>query len=238
MLDHHIRGEDPSNLSEAIGHEEIRFPRSTLQPGQDTCTVTPQKTAVGWTENFYQVNQGPSPNQQRHELETWYEVSVEEESFLNASSSSNTSDAFSSCQAISSPSGNLVQHAVALLRVLERSLLKASAASFRSLASFSGSGSPSLVEPKDRMMRVTFENNRTGVSTCIALKVPENKEKEVQFTACKELCQLPAKTGVCRGYFTRYHFDPKDETCKSFVYGGCGGNGNNFETKEECLKAA
>merc|ERR1712218_191036 len=39
---------------------------------------------------------------------------------------------------------------------------------------------------------------------------------------------------VCKAYFTRWGFDPVEKTCKDFVYGGCGANGNNFNSKDEC----
>ncbi|GFR11582.1 papilin [Trichonephila clavata] len=48
------------------------------------------------------------------------------------------------------------------------------------------------------------------------------------------VCDLPAETGRCRGFFPRYHFDKSTGECKRFVYGGCGGNGNNFKTEEDC----
>lgn len=35
-------------------------------------------------------------------------------------------------------------------------------------------------------------------------------------------------------YFERYYFDTESNQCKKFIYGGCGGNGNNFNSEEEC----
>ncbi|CAL1298886.1 unnamed protein product [Larinioides sclopetarius] len=32
----------------------------------------------------------------------------------------------------------------------------------------------------------------------------------------------------------RYYYDDLEEACKLFIYGGCGGNTNNFVTIEEC----
>lgn len=53
---------------------------------------------------------------------------------------------------------------------------------------------------------------------------------------CKQtcICPLPPQTGHCRGYFPRYHFDEASGQCEKFIYGGCGGNENNFKTLKEC----
>jgi len=45
---------------------------------------------------------------------------------------------------------------------------------------------------------------------------------------------LPKETGLCKGYFPRYYFDSTEKKCLEFVYGGCGGNKNNFFSKEHC----
>jgi hypothetical protein len=50
------------------------------------------------------------------------------------------------------------------------------------------------------------------------------------------VCQLPADVGPCTAVFRRWHFDTKSGECEPFVYGGCGGNANNFETREACEK--
>lgn len=47
-------------------------------------------------------------------------------------------------------------------------------------------------------------------------------------------CSLPPETGECRGYMGRYAFDRVTGLCLPFVYGGCGGNANNFETAQSC----
>ncbi|XP_064112749.1 axotactin-like isoform X4 [Macrobrachium nipponense] len=51
----------------------------------------------------------------------------------------------------------------------------------------------------------------------------------------KSCAQLPV-TGMCRGAFPMFYFDPKTLQCKQFVYGGCRGNENIHRTAEDCYK--
>jgi len=51
-----------------------------------------------------------------------------------------------------------------------------------------------------------------------------------------QICDLKPETGLCQAAFTRFYYDNKSKDCKTFTYGGCGGNGNRFGSKEECLK--
>lgn len=48
------------------------------------------------------------------------------------------------------------------------------------------------------------------------------------------VCDLPPEGGPCYGYIPRYFFNATSKKCEEFVYGGCQGNGNNFETIESC----
>ena len=47
-------------------------------------------------------------------------------------------------------------------------------------------------------------------------------------------CSLPKVIGPCRGAMPRYFYSTGSGMCESFLYGGCKGNANNFETSEEC----
>lgn len=51
------------------------------------------------------------------------------------------------------------------------------------------------------------------------------------------ICNLPPAPGPCRAAMPQWFYNPKKQRCMRFIYGGCGGNDNNFDTKEECKKA-
>ncbi|KAL3085166.1 hypothetical protein niasHS_010235 [Heterodera schachtii] len=48
-------------------------------------------------------------------------------------------------------------------------------------------------------------------------------------------CQHPKDEGHCAAQFMRWFWDGEAKKCEQFPYGGCGGNGNNFGSREECL---
>jgi len=49
-----------------------------------------------------------------------------------------------------------------------------------------------------------------------------------------DICQLEKDRGHARGFFKRFYYDAATNTCNSFVFGGEGGNQNNFMTRTQC----
>lgn len=50
------------------------------------------------------------------------------------------------------------------------------------------------------------------------------------------ICFLPPSVGtpICLAAFHNWYYNAGAKECKQFLYGGCGGNANNFPTRIEC----
>ncbi|GFX46534.1 papilin [Trichonephila clavipes] len=48
------------------------------------------------------------------------------------------------------------------------------------------------------------------------------------------ICEQKKEVGPCKAAFPRYYYNKNTKKCEKFIYGGCKGNSNNFQTLEEC----
>ncbi|XP_041351309.1 BPTI/Kunitz domain-containing protein 4-like isoform X2 [Gigantopelta aegis] len=51
----------------------------------------------------------------------------------------------------------------------------------------------------------------------------------------KKVCGLPKAAGPCNGIMPRYFFNVDSGKCEEFIWGGCGGNLNNFRFLRQCM---
>uniref|UniRef100_A0A8C8YG58 Eppin n=1 Tax=Prolemur simus TaxID=1328070 RepID=A0A8C8YG58_PROSS len=51
----------------------------------------------------------------------------------------------------------------------------------------------------------------------------------------QDICSLPQVVGPCLAYFPRWWYDNVTERCFEFIYGGCLGNNNNFQSESVCM---
>uniref|UniRef100_A0A667XSI2 Amyloid beta (A4) precursor-like protein 2 n=1 Tax=Myripristis murdjan TaxID=586833 RepID=A0A667XSI2_9TELE len=65
-------------------------------------------------------------------------------------------------------------------------------------------------------------------------KEDEDDRRESGRTS-ETVCTLEAETGPCRASMPRWHFDMSQRKCVRFIYGGCAGNRNNFDSEEYCM---
>ena len=57
---------------------------------------------------------------------------------------------------------------------------------------------------------------------------------EVVCVDLDEVCSQEPDPGPCDGAFPRFFHNATSGRCEEFVYGGCEGNDNRFNTQEEC----
>uniref|UniRef100_V5H9P5 BPTI/Kunitz inhibitor domain-containing protein n=1 Tax=Ixodes ricinus TaxID=34613 RepID=V5H9P5_IXORI len=90
---------------------------------------------------------------------------------------------------------------------------------------------------------ITFGSGSSATTAPTTTSTPDPTESTTEYVPdaprLPEVCMLEPEDGFCDSGVTgseafRYFFDPGTEDCDFFFYSGCNGNGNNFETAEQC----
>ncbi|KAI3355825.1 hypothetical protein L3Q82_004387 [Scortum barcoo] len=78
--------------------------------------------------------------------------------------------------------------------------------------------------------RDSDERNANVAMTTTTTTTTESVEEVV-----RAVCWARAESGPCHSMLERWFFVPEKGRCAPFLFGGCGGNRNNFESEEYCL---
>ena len=49
-----------------------------------------------------------------------------------------------------------------------------------------------------------------------------------------DICQYPADVGPCADSIQKWYYDERGHVCEPFIYGGCSGNVNRYDTQSDC----
>merc|ERR1719361_1139047 len=76
---------------------------------------------------------------------------------------------------------------------------------------------------------VRTDDDQAGDSAPITLTIVEQPRHT--------FCMLEPAPGACKVSTEQWFYNATEATCARFMYSGCGGNKNNFNTETECLSA-
>lgn len=80
-----------------------------------------------------------------------------------------------------------------------------------------------------------FVGSFAGFGTTVRIKCCPKWPADLTCCPVAAVCTLEAETGPCRASMPRWHFDVSQRKCVRFIYGGCAGNRNNFDSEEYCM---
>ncbi|CAJ1079574.1 amyloid-beta A4 protein isoform X1 [Xyrichtys novacula] len=82
---------------------------------------------------------------------------------------------------------------------------------------------------------VIDERDSDERSANIAMTTTTTTTTESVEEVVRAVCWARAESGPCHDMLERWYFMPKKGRCAPFLFGGCGGNRNNFDSEEYCM---
>lgn len=95
-------------------------------------------------------------------------------------------------------------------------------------------GTEELIEHENKELRNS--QNEAGVGRSL-LRIRNIRKPPADSPHTQDICSMPKEVGPCKALLPRFYYNKKKEQCEEFNYGGCFGNGNNFNTLAKCQKA-
>ncbi|CAG02122.1 unnamed protein product [Tetraodon nigroviridis] len=83
--------------------------------------------------------------------------------------------------------------------------------------------------------RNNYPSKQKCEDTCTGVTVLPASKKVGVADDLEEHCVAKPDAGPCRAAFPAFFYDPDTNSCQPFIYGGCRGNGNRYNSREECL---
>nr|XP_033807232.1 kunitz-type protease inhibitor 1 [Geotrypetes seraphini] len=107
------------------------------------------------------------------------------------------------------------------------------------------SGDPSVITERKGLDQLEVSNLLEGqyiFQLTVTDTIGQQSSTKVTITVLteeetKEHCLAPAKVGLCRGSFPRWHYNSSSQACEEFIFGGCKPNKNNYLREEGCKLA-
>ncbi|KAM7380400.1 hypothetical protein PAMP_003701 [Pampus punctatissimus] len=90
-------------------------------------------------------------------------------------------------------------------------------------------------DEEDEGEDMTNEQDSDERSANIAMTTTTTTTTESVEEVVRAVCWARAESGPCRAMLERWYFVPEKGSCAPFLFGGCGGNRNNFDSEEYCL---